>query len=231
MKILLMLLLPCMALAQNLKSVPAPTLHAYSPLGFDSNDNTEIAIEGYLPNLCFQAPLVNWKRSGNYIDVRVQAIHNQNGLMCPEVIVPFLETASFGVLPPGLYHIRVNAGTQYEKKTNLIVDQAPVSKIDDHIYAHISSIERVDMSRRLRIVSTVPSPCLKLKEIKAKSNGVDTISVLPIMEYDDKKGCEKDPKKQVFFYTIPDEFKDRDSVLIHIRSMEGKSKNFLFKQY
>ena len=33
-----------------------PVENVYTPRGFDSNDNAEIVITGYLPNLCYQNP-------------------------------------------------------------------------------------------------------------------------------------------------------------------------------
>ena len=53
---LLLFTLPLLALSGIPEEKVIPIEHVYIPSGFDDNDNVEIVITGFLPNLCHKSP-------------------------------------------------------------------------------------------------------------------------------------------------------------------------------
>ena len=92
-----------------------PVDNIFGPEGFDSNDNVEVIVEGHLPNLCHRTPMKKVTINGNHIDIKVTALHyHDSNPFCPQVIVPFLETVSLGVLDKGDYKITVNGKSIFD---------------------------------------------------------------------------------------------------------------------
>ncbi len=205
-----------------------PVDHVYSPFGFDSNDNAEIVVSGYLPNLCYKAPKSIVSVKDGKISVSIKAIQNQQAMgFCADVIVPFVEYISLGALDKGKYQIAVNENSNWEKKSNLIVSEASNNAIDEFIYANVNEIVRGDEgSRKVILKGYNPSDCLELKEIVIKDNGVDAYSILPIMKQV-RSFC---PRKMIPFsyeVDVPQNL-EADRVLLHVRVMDGRSVNAFF---
>lgn len=205
-----------------------PVDHVYSPAGFDSNDNSEVVISGFLPNLCYKAPqhMVNVK--DGKINISVKAIKNQRGLgFCADVIVPYVEYVNLGVLDKGKYDIAVNENSQWEKHSKMQVAEASSSSIDEVVYANVEEVVKSDDgSRKVILKGHNPSDCFELKEIEVKDNGVDVYSVLPKMKQV-RAFC---PKKMIPFsyeFEVPQNL-DADRVLLHVRVMDGRSVNAFF---
>ena len=95
-----------------------PVENVYTPRGFDSNDNAEIVITGYLPNLCYQNPThkIIIDKQKIFIEMRATRI---NEVACPEVIVPYLKVIDLGVLDRGNYKIEVTAASQHSLNDQL----------------------------------------------------------------------------------------------------------------
>lgn len=204
-----------------------PVDHVYAPAGFDSNDNAEIVLTGFLPNLCYKAPKVNMIIAKNKISVSMKALKAQGGLgFCTQVIVPFIETVNIGVLDQGKYLLAVNENSGWEKKSEMKISEATSNSIDDVVYANVEEVVKSDEGRKVFLKGYNTSDCLELKEIAIKDNGSDTYSVLPIM----KKVRDFCPRKLVPFtyeFNVPENLK-ADRVLLHVRVMNGKSLNALF---
>jgi len=205
-----------------------PVDHVYSPAGFDSNDNSEVVISGFLPNLCYKAPqhMVNVK--DGKINISVKAIKNQRGLgFCADVIVPYIEYVNLGVLDKGKYDISVNENSQWEKRSKMQIAEASSSSIDEVVYANVEEVVKSDDgSRKVILKGHNPSDCFELKEIEVKDNGVDVYSVLPKMKQV-RAFC---PKKMIPFsyeFEVPQNL-DADKVLLHVRVMDGRSVNAFF---
>lgn len=201
--------------------------NAYAPKGFDSNDNTEVVIEGYLPNVCHKSPNTVSRVNGNTIEIKVTALkYNPSNPFCPQMIVPFLRPVSIGVLKAGTYHIVVNKGTQFETHSQIEVHQATAETVDDFLYAHVEFIQSIPGTRKIALHGYQPSDCLKFEEIIYTSNGVDTYSILPKM----KQVSQFCPFKRTPFYAeweVPKEI-TRDKVLLHVRKIDGQSYNMLY---
>ena len=180
-------------------------------------------IEGYLPNLCYKSPIIKTQIIDNNIQINVGAYHStQKGMACLEMIVPFVERVSLGVLNGGDYNLTING--KLNSKMNIVKADSPL--IDKYIYANVNSIEKTEGSRVVRLKGYNPSDCLELDQIKVISNGKNVYSILPQM----KKVSDFCPLKMVPFsyeVLIPNELK-ADEVLLHARAIDGRSVNVLF---
>jgi hypothetical protein len=204
-----------------------PVDHVYSPTGFDSNDNTEVVVTGFLPNLCYKAPKSTVSIKDGKVSVEVKATKIQPGLgFCVQVVVPFMEIIKVGVLDKGKYLVSVNENSNWAKKSNINIVEASSSSIDEAIYADVDEVVREEGTRRVQLKGYNPSDCFVLKEIIVKDNGADTYSILPKM----KQVNTFCPKKMVPFtyeVDVPQNL-EADTVLLHVRVMDGRSINALF---
>lgn len=222
-------LLPVLSMAAPLSyEADVPVDHVFTPAGFDSNDNTEIVVTGYLPNLCYKAPKSSIAFENGKILVSVKANKSQLGMgFCADVIVPYIEYVNIGILEKGKYQIAINEKSRWEKKSNLSIAEASSNSIDDVVYANVSEVVREDEgSRKVLLKGYNPSDCFELKEIAIVDNGIDTYSVLPKMKQV-KAFC---PKKMIPFtyeFDVPSKL-DAEKVLLHVRVMDGRSVNAFF---
>lgn len=204
-----------------------PIKHIYSPRGFDSNDNTEILVTGFLPNLCHKSPFTKVKIKKNRIDITVKALkYDSSNPYCPEVIVPFMESVKVGLLDKGFYDIRVNGKSVFEKRGGIYVAESTSDAVDDYIYANVEYIEKVQGTQKVLLKGYNPSDCFVFDKVQFFSNNVDTYSILPKM----KKVSDFCPMKMTPFtyeVEVPKDLK-REQVLLHVRVMNGKSVNTLF---
>lgn len=207
--------------------VHVPVDHVYIPAGFDSNDNAEVVITGYLPNLCYKSPNANVEIDKNKISVNIKALKARSGLgFCAQVIVPYIETINLGVLDRGKYLVAVNENSGWEKKSELGISEATSNSIDDVVYANVEEVVKSEEGRKVLLKGYNTSDCFQLKEIAIKDNGSDTYSVLPVM----KQVSNFCPRKMIPFsyeFEVPEKLK-ADRVLLHVRVMNGKSLNALF---
>ena len=142
-----------------------PVTHVFVPSGFDSNDNSEIILTGFLPNLCHKTPKANAMVTGNKIDILLTSLYyDESNPFCPEMVVPFTETLELGVLDKGKYEITVNGKSTY---------------------------------------SILP----KMKQVRSHC----PMKLVPF-EYE---------------WKVPNDI-DRNEVLLHVRTLEGRSRNTLF---
>lgn len=208
-------------------SVMLPVENIYSPFGFDSNDNAEVVIEGFLPNLCHKAPSSEVVVKGNLIDIKIKSLkYESDNPFCPEVIVPFIESIDVGVLDKGNYDIMVNGKSIYQKEGFIGIAEASSDAVDEHVYANVEYVNKVEGQRVVELKGYNPSSCFVLDEISIVDNGRDAYSILPKM----KQVSDFCPMKMVPFsyeVEVPQKLK-RDKVLLHVRSMDGKSVNSLF---
>jgi hypothetical protein len=212
-------------------STPVTTLipvdHVFSPKGFDSNDTTEIIVSGFLPNLCHKAPESKVEIVGRKINVTLTALkYELDNPFCPEVVVPFFEAVKVGLLDKGNYDIVVNGKTMYERKSEIFINEASSDAVDEYIYANVDYIEKTEGSRVVSLKGYNPSDCFELEGVQLVSNGADAYSILPKM----KQVSDFCPMKMVAFnykVAIPTELK-ADRILLHVRSMDGKSVNSIF---
>lgn len=205
-----------------------PVDHIFSPSGFDSNDNVEIIVKGYLPNLCHKSPYATVEVKGNKVDIKVTSLYYEdNSPFCPEMVVPFTESVKLGILDKGKYEVTVNGKSQWEKKDNIQVDTAVSNSVDEFSYAYVNHIQKEGTSKGyVKLEGYNPSDCFQLEKIDVISNGKDTYSILPRM----KQVSDFCPMKMVPFsyeMKVPNDI-ERNEVLLHVRTLDGKSVNSLY---
>lgn len=207
---------------------PVPVDHVYIPSGFDNNDNTEVVVTGFLPNLCYKAPKSSISVKNNLISVDVKAIKTKVDMsFCVNIVVPYMEIISIGSLDKGTYNIAVNANSNWEKKSSIKISEASSNSIDDAIYANVDQIERGEAgSRKIFLKGYNPSDCFELKEIVIIDNGVDTFSILPKMKQV-RAACPKKMMPFSYEMEVPQNL-ESEQVLLHVRVMDGRSVNILY---
>ncbi|MBT3584689.1 MAG: hypothetical protein HN509_07265 [Halobacteriovoraceae bacterium] len=222
-----MVLIPGIVLAGTPVETLVPVEHIYSPKGFDSNDNAEIIIEGFLPNLCHKSPMTEYKVIGRKIEIKVKALkYDASNPYCPEVIVPFVESVNVGMLDKGLYDIVVNGKSIYQKGSSIFVNESISNSVDEHVYANVEYVEKFSGSREINLKGYNPSECFVIDEVQFVDNGKDTYSVLPKM----KQVSDFCPMKMIPFSIkaeVPNKL-IREKVLLHVRVMGGNSVNSIF---
>lgn len=217
-------LIPVLSMAAE---VPVPVDHVFTPAGFDSNDNVEVVVTGFLPNLCYKAPKSTVSMKDGKIEVSVTANKTPGLGFCATVIVPFIEYINVGVLDKGKYNISVNENSRWAQRSKIAIAEASSNSSEEVVYANVDEVVRAeDGSRKVLLKGYNPSDCFELKEIVVVDNGVDTYSVLPKMKQV-RANC---PKKMIPFtyeMEVPEKL-EADRVLLHVRVMDGRSVNAFF---
>ncbi len=215
-------------LASASQVVLSPLDHLYVPAGYDSNDAVEVVVTGAFPNPCYSRNQVEVRVKDALIDIRVTSLAPASGpksasIVCPQMIVPFKEVVSIGNLQGGKYLVRVNAQGRNKLLDTLTVAEASSSAIDDHVYSAIEWVEQKGANQFV-LHGVRYSPCFELADIKAVSNGKDTVSLLPIMrqvsDFCPMKGMPVSYPVRLDFSSL----KTRRP-LLHVRTLDGKSVN------
>lgn len=225
--LLLLASLPSFALnTSKVFQATVPADHTYVPKGFDSNDNTDVIVEGWLPNLCYKAPHAKVRMEGNTIHIDMVAFSMDDGTqMCAEMIVPFIHTVSLGVLDKGQYNVVVNN----DLRSQLFVDESTSDGVDDYVYANVEVIEQVRNTNRVLLKGQNPSPCFVFEKFEILHNDQDVLAIMPIMKQI-QQNCPMVMVPFSYEYEVP-EVLERKKILLHVRSMNGKSVNALFYRY
>jgi hypothetical protein len=205
-----------------------PIDHLYIPAGFDSNDNVEVVVTGFLPNLCHKNPSAKVTFDANgQVDLEVTSLYyDETNPFCPEMVVPFTLPVSLGVLDTGEYSVVVN----HEKGNTgkLMVAESTSNAIDSYHYAYVSNVLKKPGSHRIHLKGYNPSDCFVLDKIESVSNKRDSFSILPKM----KQIRDFCPMKMVPFtyeYDVPKTL-NKKNILLHVRTMDGKSVNTILGQ-
>ncbi len=207
--------------------VMVPIDHVYSPAGFDSNDNSQIIISGYLPNLCHKAPRSIVKMENGKVDIKVVSLkYDSSNPYCPEMIVPFVEAVDLGVLDKGNYDIVVNGNSIYEQRANIGISEASSDAVDDHVYADVEYIDKSVGNRMVVLKGYNPSDCFELDDIQVMDNNKDVYSIKPIMKQV-SEFCALKMMPFEYEMVVPDKLQ-ADQVLLHVRSIKGRSVNSLY---
>jgi hypothetical protein len=132
-----------------------------------------------------------------------------------------MESVKLGNLHEGISQLSID-----DIATEMRISEAGSSSIDDHLYGQVRHVRVDDNALILEIEN--PSDCIKLDRIETVFNGKNTCSVLPIMKKV-KERCPRQPETHNYRYEIPEECLGAEKVLFHVRSLEGKAVNFLFR--
>jgi hypothetical protein len=220
-----------LAQAQNPDPRPVvellPVTDVFPPLGFDTNDDTQVVVGGYLPDMCFKSPQIKATVAGKEIRLTVTGYREADeNEFCLPVLVPYIEPVSLGILDKGTYKVRVNIGTVDEQNSTITIVESTSSAIDDYTYANVNYVEEMAGTRRIYLHGSNPSPCFDLDRVEFVSNGQNTYSVLPIL----KRVSEVCPQQMTPFNyeaDVPADMSNR-YLMLHVRKMNGKSVNHLW---
>lgn len=127
-------------------------------------------------------------------------------------------------LATGSYKIVVNQGSEFLLNDKINIVESEINIIDEHIYANIDYIEKTKDPKKVILKGHNPSDCLVFSRFQYLSNGKDTISILPIM----RKVSDFCPMKMTDFQVEAKlDFSGikGKNILLHARSMDGKSVN------
>ncbi|MEI6807062.1 MAG: hypothetical protein WCK49_11275 [Myxococcaceae bacterium] len=196
--------------------------HVYFPVGFDSNDDSEVIVGGWYPNPCYEWSHAVVNKKENSLDIQLKALKKEGmDTVCIDMAVPYLESIKLGALKEGPWPVQVEhiKGLMHISKPNS-------ASIDDYLYGQVRHVSSEGKTLVLDI--ELPSSCIQLDQIKTVYNGADTCSVLPIMKKV-KDVCPRDPQSVNYRLKMPEECLATEKVLFHVRSLEGKAVNFLFK--
>ncbi len=234
MKVLLLLAvlvssLQAMAFQPNQPIKVLPLVDVFMPLGFDNNDNAEIVVSGYLPDLCHKSLKTDYRVVGNTIYLDVDSYYYfRPGTECAEIIVPFLEKIDVGILNAGDYKVVVNKSASYTKSRNFRISRTNTVTVDSHIYANVEEIVPVEGTRKVKLKGINRSDCVVLDRIEWVDDGHNTYSILPIMTQV-FKDCPSVEMPFEYEFEVPNKL-ITENILLHVRKMFGMSSNLFFKQ-
>ena len=206
------------------KSVNVRVKTAFVPMGFDSNDEVVVVLDGYLPDTCYKLGETEVKREKNTIQITQKGKEYTGN--CFDVTVPFTRVVRVGVLESGEYTVVSNGGGE---KSNLTIKEATKAGPDDFLYAPVEQARVVGKSAIL--TGRMTNSCLKITDVKL-NHTEKTVQVLPIMKLlnEEEAGHECVVGEVAFEYTASlAELKlDAGRHLLHVRSLDGQSVNTVF---
>ncbi len=207
-----------------------PPEQIYSPPGFDSNDNVQLVITGYLPSTCFRvgATTAEVDHSTKTITVHNNAYFYSHS-WCATVQIPFIKTIDLGLLQPGEYKVQAeNWHGSFIRGENLPIQPSVNSGPDDFLYAVVDEVHYSNTDGKapmLTVTGTLTGDCMELDRIELKYRSKNIIEVLPIVKL--KGDSEKECGSQLttFERQVPIQSKGTGAMLIHARSLNGQSIN------
>lgn len=207
-------------LAAEKRSIPVQNV--YTPAGFDSNDNSQIVISGYMPNYCYNTPQAQVDTSNYKITVNMQANFNEEGY-CQEAIKEYLHVLDLGKMKPGRYQITIYGDNEFPIEEEIEIAAPNAGEIDRYQYPVIHKVSYNHADKSLLIKGFKPSSCYELTDVEFYSDRKNTIIALPILE----KVSDFCPRKMVETEISIETPRLVNSLqtLIHIRSEKKDSKN------
>jgi hypothetical protein len=225
--LLCLVLTPLFCFSEN-EEVVINVDNIFIPKGFDSNDDSEITLTGYLPNTCYVRAKAKTDIVGEKIAIEVSAT-KVNDRNCIMAVVPFILPVKLGVLKTGTHDISVNTFMN----SKITIAQPGSSKIDNFNYANITSVEKVD-STSVLLTGFHPSSCMEFDKVIMEFNDKnDTLSVMPIIKQNPLHTiCDRRAVPFSYVVEIPkvDQRAAKDKVLVHVRKLDGNAVNILLEE-
>lgn len=199
-----------------------PVQNVYTPAGFDSNDNSQIIISGYMPNYCYNTPQAIVDTKNFEINVRMEANYNEEGF-CQEATKEYLHVLDLGKMKPGHYQITIYGDNEFPIEEEIEIAAPNAGEIDRYQYPVIHNVSYNHADKKLLIKGYKPSSCYELVDVEFYSDRKNTIIALPILE----KVSNFCPKKMVEteISIVTPRLVNSLQTLIHIRSEKKDSKN------
>ncbi|MCX6125171.1 MAG: hypothetical protein NTV34_10570 [Proteobacteria bacterium] len=201
----------------------------FVPQGFDSNDQTEVVVDGFLPDACYKIvpPRVEFNMEQKLFTIVPQAFHFEGeGMVCGTYQVPYTVTANLGVVRAGSYALIARGVPEKKLQVNRSSSIGP----DDFLYAPVDQVfVDIDASRQsivAYITGRYTNSCMRLTETKILEQGETTV-LLPIISLENRDDChETDMSYKGISVKLP--WKGPGRYLVHTRSLSGSSVNSVF---
>jgi hypothetical protein len=240
MKNLIVIALGLLAAQAFATDVPMPSVvsvlpdSVFTPMGFDDNDNSQIVIDGMLPNTCYQAaqPIVQIDSVNKKIYVTNQTYVTESD-WCIFVLVPYTHVINLGMIPQGQYEVMA-----FSPKTKTFVYKGgfPISKAtaaahDNFIYApvtnaHIESSTLTQSNPTVVLTGEVTNSCMVIFEARIITESPDVTTILPIAKMQTSDDCK--PMSKPFELKVPLSGLQAKNTLIHVRSLNGQAINLVY---
>jgi hypothetical protein len=214
------------AMASQAEQVFVGARSVHVPLGFDSNDESEVEVVVDLPDTCHRRPFGEVKVVENsiVIDMKANKMPSNSGIYCIQAIVPVLVTVPVGRLAEGSYNVVVSPSFGTEKDAHLTVAAPTTSSIDNFTYANVTNIKKGSDGSTVYLEGYHPSSCMEIDQVKMIPNeSGDTIAVLPIVR---QAQAVCDTMIKPFEYPIQLVNVASSEVVLHVRKIDGHAINF-----
>jgi hypothetical protein len=226
MKGLLLLFVSLLSLnAMAIQKVQLMSGKLYVPEGFDSNDLVEVVVSGKLPDLCYRNPTVEVERDGDTFEIYLYAYHVPVE-PCRKIALPYMEKVNLGMLPQGNYKAKLIGEHAPLDTVEIKVTEAISQLQDEFNYGNVMGIRERENSRQIELIGTNPVNCLKF----VKMETVIQAKVIVLKPHFKEQGeCKEMPTPFSIKYEVPFLPQHPRGLLLHVRVMDGRSYNYLFR--
>lgn len=221
-------------LAQNVVAdnkpqlVRVPVQTAYIPQAFDNNDNAQFMVEGYLPSPCHKlGPFSTFVDPGTGT-IQVEQWAYFHNVPCADMIVPFQQEVSVGILDKGKYKVRDSPSGQLLGA--MPVQRALRPEPDEFFYASVRDAYVLPQTPSAptvaRIEGFLSNTCSRIKETRVLRESPNVVTILPIVTQIPRTVCAQAMVPFQREVRLPSMGQGRH--LLHVRSLNGQAVNKLF---
>lgn len=217
--------------------VPADVKTIFVPQGYDTNDQVELVLHGYLPNGCYKSGPVSVNvdhgapgESGVISLAPQWAYHDFQ--FCNEILVEYKEVVNVGYLEAKDYTVSLASGSE----TSLFnVEEAKTDSQDNHVYLPVDGmvLKADPQGQRLVLTGTFPAQddsCLAAERHEVYRSPSNVLVVLPIAKI---VPCPQGQHQTAFSYDVvlTGDLQVKQNNLVHVRALNGKSLNKVFDKF
>lgn len=218
------------------REIPSPVTKIFIPEGFDDNDNVEVILKGEFPNSCYHVGRTGIKvdQAKMLITVWATAYQYAGSEECLEVITPFIQEVSAGILKKGDYKVVF----QYDNDiaADLKVVARTTESPEDYLYAPVVNARlNIDANGKQSLTLEGNYPymfvgCMRMREVRATLSNSDVLVVQPITEIVNNDECFTQPSDKAFSVTTGLSQPFMKEGLIHVRVLNGDAINRLVQK-
>ncbi len=223
---------------------PVPARYSFVPVGFDDNDETQVVIDGYLPNGCYRLTSPDVQINTILKTVKITPLARYFEGPCIEALIPYQLDVNLGVLPEGQYELTLNQNG-YRRNANLPPSHHPLISVfeikkaltsnpDDDLYAPVDHVRVSPASvpgngvLQATIEGRLTNSCMAWRELKILNHG-STLVLLPLITMmsppdGECQDIEVSYQKHVLLPTSLNPGRH----LLHVRCLNGQALNRLF---
>lgn len=213
--------------ADKPKLVRVPLTAAFIPQGFDSNDKAQVVLEGYFPSACYRLGPIKTSVNESTGTVQVEQWAYFHNVMCAQMIVPYQQEVSVGILNQGNYKVQ-------DIKSKAMLGTLPIhlaheAEPDEFVYASVRDayiLKEGPGPRIARVEGFLSNTCTRIKELRVIEESSTVLTVLPITEKVPGVPCNRVLVPFKEDVALPHLMGGRH--LLHVRSLNGQSVNKLF---